>query len=264
MKESKKDYGFSQKCYLALERLVHFCYPKVSVEGIENLPKGECVVVSNHCHMYGPILGELFFPGEPVLWCAHQMMELKEVPAYAFEDFWRTKPKCMHWFYKILSYIIAPIAVWVFNNGRSIAVYHDGRIISTFKKTVETLQEGKKVLIFPEWREPHNHIINRFQDKFIEVARTYYKKTGKELQFVPSYFAPKLGKIYIGKPVTFDSQKNAKEERAYIADYLMEEITKMAVALPEHVVVPYDNKPKKYYNTNKVEIMNEKTSSELS
>ena len=31
------------------------------------------------------------------------------------------------------------------------------------------------------------------------------KKTGKELYFVPLYIAPKLKKMYIGKPIAFDA-----------------------------------------------------------
>ena len=77
-------------------------------------------------------------------------MHLKDVPEYAFRDFWSQKPKWTHPGYKLLSHIIAPIAVCVFNNARTIGVYHDTRILSTFKNTVKKLQEGKSVVIFPE------------------------------------------------------------------------------------------------------------------
>ena len=40
-------------------------------------------------------------------------------------------------------------------------------------------------------------------------------------------------------------------ERSRIRDYLMQEITDIACALPEHTVVPYRNIPKKYYPSNK-------------
>lgn len=208
------------------------------------------IIVGNHCQMNGPIIGELYLPGEPYIWCAGEMMHLKEVPAYAFRDFWSQKPKWTQPFYKLLSYIIAPLAVCVFNNARTIGVYHDGRIISTFKNTIKTLQAGKSAVIFPEHDVKHNHIIYEFQDKFIDIARLYYKKTGKALHFVPMYIAPKLKTVYFGKAVSFNAGASMDGERARICNSLMDEITAIAQALPEHTVVPYRNIPKKDYPSN--------------
>ena len=177
-------------------------------------------------------------------------MHLKDVPSYAFEDFWSQKPRYTHWFYRLLSYIIAPLSVCVFNNANTIGVYRDSRIISTFKETIKKLQDGASVVIFPEHDEKHNNIIYDFQDKFIDVAKLYYKKTGKEVCFVPLYIAPKLRKMYIGKPTRFNSSAPIDEERERIKKYLMEEISEIAYRLPRHTVVPYRNIPKKDYPLN--------------
>lgn len=229
---------------------IRVCYPKIQVEGIENLPDAPAIIVGNHCQMNGPIVGELYVPGEPYIWCSGEMMHLKDVPAYAFRDFWSQKPKWTHPFYKLLSYIIAPLSVCVFNNARTIGVYHDTRILSTFKNTVKRLQEGASVVIFPEHDVKRNNIIYEFQDKFIDIAKLYYKKTGKELAFVPVYIAPKLKKMYLGKPIRFNAGNPIEEERSRICKYLMEKITETARSLPEHTVVPYRNIPKKEYPSN--------------
>ena len=94
----------------------------------------------------------------------------------------------------------------------------------------------------------------------MDIARLYYKRTGKELSFVPLYIAPKLKKMYLGKPIKFCAETPIAEERRRICDYLMNEITNIAVGLPEHTVVPYRNIPKKLYPKNtKKEEQNEKT-----
>ena len=136
------------------------------------------------------------------------------------------------------------------NNANTIGVYHDNRILSTFRQTVQQLQQGSSVVIFPEHDVKHNHIVYDFQDKFIDIAKLYYKKTGKELSFVPMYIAPKLKKICLGKPVQFCAAKPMDAERSRICTYLMDEITAIAEALPEHTVVPYRNIPKKEYPSN--------------
>ena len=225
-------------------------YPKTQVEGADNLPDEPAIIVGNHCQMNGPIVGELYVPGEPYIWCAGEMMHLKDVPEYAFRDFWSQKPRWTHPFYRLLSYIIAPLSVCVFINARTIGVYHDARILSTFKNTVKKLQEGKSIVIFPEHDVKHNHIVYDFQDKFIDIAKLYYKKTGKELQFVPMYIAPKLKKLCLGKPVRFHAEEPMDAQRSRVCHYLMDEITAIAESLPEHTVIPYRNIAKKDYPTN--------------
>lgn len=231
--------------------LVRLFYGKMEVVGWENLPEKDAIIVGNHSQMKGPIAGELFLPENCYTWCAGQMMDRKEVPAYAFGDFWSQKPKWTHPFYKILAHIIAPFADHIFNNARTIPVYRDMRILNTFKKTVQMLQCGANILIFPEKDEKQNNILYRFQENFVDVAMLYHKKTGIELTFVPLYIAPRLRKMYVGKGIVFDSQKPIEEERKRIAACMSEEIAQMARALPEHTVVPYRNIPKKYYLTNK-------------
>ena len=242
--KKRKDYFL----YRVIKGLVRLFSPKMELTG--NLPDGPAIIVANHTQMYGPIACELYYPGNRYTWCAGQMMKWKEVPAYAFQDFWSQKPKWTHPLYKLLSCLITPFSVCVFNNADTIAVYHDSRIISTFKKTVSALCDGAQVVIFPEHDVKHNHIVYDFQDKLIDIARLYYKKTGKQLPFVPMYIAPNLGKMCLGEPTVFDPNTSMDTERRRICDYLMDQITRIACAQPAHTVVPYRNIPKKDYPSN--------------
>ncbi len=233
--------------YRIIKWLVRVCYRKMKVDGLENLPDEPCLVISNHAQMNGPIACELYFPGNRYTWCIGHMMHLREVPDYAFQDFWSKKPWYSRWFYLLLSYMIAPLSVCVFNNADTIAVYKDTRIISTFRDTVSTLCEGANVIIFPEHSQPHNNIVNDFQDKFVDIARMYYRKTKKELCFVPMYIAPELNTMVLGEATRFSAEAPIEEERARICGHLKDGITSAAMALPPHRVVPYDNIPKREY-----------------
>lgn len=236
--------------YRIIKWFVWFFYPRMEVVGAENIPEEASVLVGNHCQMNGPIACELYTPGKHYTWCAGQMMDRREVPAYAFEDFWSKKPKASHWFYRLLSHLIAPLSELIFNQADTIGVYRDTRIMSTFRETVKRLSEGAHVVIFPEHDVKYNHVLYEFQDRFVDIARLYYKKTGKELSFVPLYIAPKLKKMYYGKPIRFCPDNPMEEERKRICSYLMEQITQIACSLPEHTVIPYRNIPKKYYPGN--------------
>ncbi len=241
----------SRFLYRCIRWLVKLFYPKMQVVGMENLPDEPVMIVGNHTQMNGPIACELYAPGKHYTWCAAQMMHWKEVPAYAYQDFWSRKPRWSRWFYRLLAYVITPLSVCVFNNADTIGVYHDSRVIGTFKTTVKRLCEGANVVVFPEKDVPCNHIIYEFQDKFIDIARLYYKKTGRALTFVPLYIAPAHKTMHLGTPIRFDAQAPMEQERRRICRYLMEAITALGCSLPEHTVVPYRNMPKKQYPSNK-------------
>lgn len=234
--------SFMYKC---IKGLVALCYPKTALIG--QLPEGAAIIVGNHTKMNGPICSELFIPQPRYTWCNGEMMDKKEVAAYAYQDFWSQKPKAQRPFYKLLSHLIVPFSVCVFNNADTIGVYRDARIMSTFKTTLKHLQEGCRIVIFPEHYEPHNHIVNDFQDKFIDIARLYYKKTGQKLPFVPLYIAPALKQMHLGQPVYYDPDAPAEQERMRIKNALMDSVTELALSLPPHRVVPYNNVPKKQH-----------------
>lgn len=236
--------------YKIIRWFVWLFSPKFRLEKAEKLPEEPCVLVGNHSQMFGPIAAELFFPGRKEIWCAGQMMHYKEVPAYAYEDFWSFKPKAVRWFFRLVSYLIAPLSVCVFNNAHTIPVYHDMRLRNTYRLSMESLDAGENLVIFPEHNQHHNHILYDFQDKFIDLARFYYKKAGKELRFVPLYIAPKLGTMVLGEPIRFHAGAPIETERQRIKQELMDQITAIAVSLPEHTVVPYRNIRKRDYPKN--------------
>lgn len=246
MSKNKKFF----RIFKVLKFFVTVFYPKTKLVGTQNLPDEPVIIVGNHSQIHGPIACELFFPKNYYTWCAGQMMNIKEVPAYAYQDFWSQKPKGIRWIFKIISFLIAPLCVIIFKNARTIAVYKDKRIISTFKDSVKRLQEGNSIIIFPEHDKKYNNIIYDFQDGFVDLAKLYYKKVGKEVKFVPLYIAPELKTMYLGKPISFSATTPIEEERQRICDYLMKEITNIAVNLPEHTVVPYRNISKKLYPAN--------------
>lgn len=246
-----KESSHCRPFFLFVRKAVQLVYPKIKVFGTENLPEEACIAVGNHSQMHGPIAAELYYPRPRLTWCIAQMQILKEVPAYAYQDFWSGKPKWCRWFFKIMSYVIAPISSSVFNNAAVIPVYHDNRVITTFKLTVKALENGQDVIIFPEKLEKRNHIVYQFQENFVDVAKLYYKRTGKKAAFVPMYLAPRLHELHFGKPVCFDPDAPLPEERKRICDAMAEGITELADSLPLHTVVPYENLSPRQYHTNK-------------
>lgn len=253
MKKPLSRLVYRAACFL----VARFYCPKPAFEGLENLPDGPCVIVGNHAQMYGPIIADLYIPGERAIWCAAEMMRLSEVPAYAYRDFWSKKPRWSRWFYRLLSYAVAPLSVCIFNNAHCIGVYRDGRVMTTMRKSLEYLESGAKVVIFPEHEVPHNPILWDFQRGFVDLARMYAHKTQRALSFVPMYVAPRLKKVVFGKPVACAPRTRDGDPRESVCAALMDAITAMAAAQPRHRVVPYPNVPKRDYPWNRIDEVSE-------
>ena len=234
-------------CYLVLLAIVRLVSPRYALRGTENLPDGACLLVGNHSQMYGPIAAELYVPGPHWAWCAGEMMAWREVPAYAYEDFWSKKPLSVRWFFRIASYLITPVAVCVFNNAHTIPVYHDARARATFRRTLEKLHGGGRVVIFPECYTPYNNVVYDFRKEFVDIGRMYARREGKPLPFVPFYVCPRLGTLSFGKPVFPDTSADPTVDRARVCRALQDAVTELALSQPPHTVVPYPNMPKKEY-----------------
>ncbi len=230
-----------------IRKAVDLIYPKMELVGLENLPEEASILVGNHAQVHGPIITEERLPFDHYTWCVAQMMNKSEVAEYAYADFWSKKPKYIRWLYWLVSRIIPGFASYILSHGQTIPVYRDSRCIATFRKTMEKLEEGYHIVIYPEHNVPYNNILWEFEDRFIDVARFYYKKTGNCLQFVPVYLAPKLRKIFLGTPIRFQPEQPMAQERERIRLALMESITQIASAQPLHTVVPYPNISKKGY-----------------
>ena len=241
----------STKPYRFYKKIVCLFYKKRTFLQTENIPNEPSIIVGNHAQMHGPLTSELYFPYPKKIWCVGKMMNIKEVPAYAYEDFWSYKPKYIRWFYKLSSYLIAPVCSYIFNRADTIGVYRDARGFSTFRNTVNALKEGNHIIITPETKGAHNDFVNQFEDKFVDVAALYYKKEKKILSFVPMYNAGSIKTVIFGKPISYDPAMPMEEQRVRICAYLQDQISVIAKELPAHKIIPYENISKKHYKISK-------------
>lgn len=246
VKKEKKKPLFYRFCLKIAKKL----YKQREYIGVENLPNEPCILVANHSQIHGPLTGELYYIRKKKIWCTWEMLRVREIPKYAYQIFWSKKPKGVRWFYKILSYLIAPFA-YFFKKADTLPVYRDNRTIVTIKKTIEALNNGEDVILFPETDDNYNNILQEFHRGFIDIAKFYYKKYKKEINLVPMYNCAELKKVVIGKPIKYDGNVAHEEQIEKICTYLKEEITKLAQSLPEHTVIPFLNLPKEEYKRSK-------------
>ena len=86
--DSSKTHRRDYPVYRVILFLTWLFYPKMKVEGAENIPEEAVIIVGNHAKLNGPIASELYSPVKRRTWCISEMMSLKEIPDYDYQDFW--------------------------------------------------------------------------------------------------------------------------------------------------------------------------------
>lgn len=175
-----------------------------------------CVFVGNHAGAFGPIDMVSKFPGcdDVRPWFNDSVQHMKEVPAYVRQDYW-WKPGCKlePLFNVTLPYIAAVVLPPILHQVEGVPVFHDSRVMTTMKKSIRYLKEGKHLVIFPEqpsgWQSHHSWI----NTGFLKLAPMYARYAGKDLKFWPVHIDYKNHMFRVAAPIAYDSTRSLEEQQ---------------------------------------------------
>ena len=253
MKKEKKKYYSAVKDYSTIKR-PHICFQILKFFVKIFFPKNELIwkttkwesgepvfLVSNHTKIYAPV---------------YFILNKKEIDARLWTNSFFFFPKeCWHHMWEnVLKYrhprhllgfialLIIPIICAVFRAINGIPVFHKSEKVETitFKKSMETFDEGVPQLVFPEKVKPQvNEYLFEFKTGYTVIAEKYYMQTGKKVKFYPVYCAQSLRKIVIGEPIEYNPNIQMDEQRYIIKEYLQNKIKELADGLGPHKPVLY-------------------------
>jgi 1-acyl-sn-glycerol-3-phosphate acyltransferase len=200
------------------------------------------VLACNHAKRYAPM--SLFFNinRKMRIWSLYSLFYVKTFSNHMMFDIYPNARGVKRIFFRIMTSVAAVIGPFVFRMIECIPVYRQSlRLKETFDKTIETLEEGKDVLIFPESRQPDPNYkyVNQLQKGFFRYAPDYYKKTGKRLKVFPIYCCAELKKIVVGAPYEYDPDKEFHLMNDEMLKHVQDTIESLALSLPPHRPVPY-------------------------
>ena len=159
---------------------------RYSVIGIENITDSRgAIYVCNHAGSYGPLAMGIFFPLKFRPWVIYRAMTAGLCRKQLEDDLFGNchtifKPLC-----RFAAFIIEPACLWVMRKTKAIPVYRaKSKIFTTFSQSVQALEEGYNIVLFPEKDELeyHRHLKN-FYSGFVHLARKYYKKMERRYFF---------------------------------------------------------------------------------
>lgn len=197
--KAKKHYG-----YKFLRGCVAISIGKHTTVWEEPFKNEPSVFVCNHERAYGPLAMCARFPlrDEFNPWIISEVCHAKTVPDYIRHDFWWKQDR---WYSNILNYTVPyPVALIlppIMRGSDPIEVHHDAKVMSTFKQSLEVLQNNRHIVLFPEKPLDFSQYSQSLYEGFVNIARLYVKKTNKPLNFYPVYIDQKNKTFNVGKPV---------------------------------------------------------------
>lgn len=196
-----------------------------TVKGAENIHPDEnnpIVFLCNHGEIYGPVAGMLFCPVPVRPWVISDMsIDPDEVAQYVYK-YTFSQIKWLGPLRWQLSKLCGPLSVWAMKSVECVPVYrHKPReLTTTFRKSVEAMQAGDNLLIFPENPDANpNHPgyehgrPGELFAGFTMLAQVYYNKTGKRCRFVPAIAHKGTRTLSFGTEIVYDPDRHPIEER---------------------------------------------------
>jgi 1-acyl-sn-glycerol-3-phosphate acyltransferase len=200
------------------------------------LSNGEPLIfVSNHIGSYGPLSVLSSLPLKLYPWVAHEVTELANVARRLQKEFTelelKLRPPLSVW----LARLIGRICVAIMRNIEAIPVYSGSRRIrATMQRSLELLLRGKTILVFPENKDrPINEVLGDFNTGFLAMARLYYRRTRRLIQFIPVAVNEKMKAIRIGNPIRFDLRLPFLQEKLRLKKRLQEAIYSLYYSMEE-------------------------------
>ena len=197
-------------------KAIRFLFFKARLRGAANITPDEPVImVANHVGSFGPVSLITSMPLRMYPWVAHEVTDLrtvaKRIQTEFLEQELHLKPPLSTYFGRM----IGRICVALMKDIGAIPVYQKSkRIKSTVLQSLSLLEQGKTILVFAEDSQKKiNEALCEFCTGFIHVAKLYYEKTRKAVQFLPVAVNKKVGGIRIGKPVRFDANNPFPREK---------------------------------------------------
>ena len=211
------------KLFNVLSRIAYPFLPVKKAEFAEPIGEEPVIFLANHLGAVGPMYMAITFPlhDNVAIWCNEGMMEESMTVEYVRHDWWwRPESKLAPLYSATIPYIAKAIVPKVLRSAPTIAVCRDARIMTTMRKSLAALKEGKHIVIFPELPDGHDSHAEELQMGWLNLVTMYHRMTGKKIRLVPVHIDTKGKVFHVGKGITADPELSLKEQEHRIERYL--------------------------------------------
>ncbi|MBN1777123.1 MAG: hypothetical protein JW811_03290 [Clostridiales bacterium] len=226
----------------------------VGKEHLQGLEDGTMIFICNHGEVYGPVAATLHMPVSFRSWSISEMMDKDIIVDYLYRNTAVRQDWCPNFMKMPLTKMFARFFLWAFKSMEAIPVYRSSphELIKTFRMTVDAMQAGDNLLIFPERGDRYEPGERGYAEEgigdlytgFAMLAPAVYRRTGKAAVFIPVYASKKLKTLTFGEGIRYDPSAPASEEKLRIVAGLTHSIEAMAIDERETAETPQQKAPK--------------------
>lgn len=180
----------------------------------------KALYVANHSAMAGPVVYNLYFPTPHAPWGAHPMLEGYKSRFHYLRDVYFMQKRGMNkGCASFLASFEAFFSIFIYKGMHVIPSYPDGRLLKTIRISLNHLENGRAVMVFPEHSETgyHEQLLG-FSAGFVVLAERYRKLYGEDIPIYPIYYHKEYRKMVVGKPHTLEEFRGQSLDRNQIAN----------------------------------------------
>ncbi len=212
---------------------LHFRCKVVNADHIRTDDKNPLVFLCNHGEFYGPMACKIYIPVPIRAWANATMMDDKKAVTKYIYDNTTSRQEGMPEFEKrFLARLAAWLSVNVMSQLECIPVHKDSplKLRETFRLTIEAMETGDNILIFPENPEQKypREGIGDLSPGFLTLADIYWKRKKKKMRFLPMYADKKRRRLVFGEIIEYNPENNLKEEQDRIVSETLRQIRSIA------------------------------------
>ena len=186
-------------------------------------PEGPTVFVCSHGDMAGPLATQCWLPFPTRPWVLHVFLSREECRRqyrdYTFtQRFGLPRPAAV-----LLAWAVSGYASALVRSVGAIPVYRgSARLKETFRRTVEALQAGDPVIVFPDVDyADRSGDMGEIYDGFLLIDRFWQRVSDTPLDLVPLRLDRRARRIAAGEAVRFDRTAPRQRETVRVREALL-------------------------------------------
>jgi len=189
------------------------------------------IILSNHEGTDAPMSLEIYNPTATRMWGAHEMNSgLKKMYQYQTKVYYHEKKHWNLFWARAFCLLASPLTNMFYKGLNLISTYRDARLKKTIRESIDTINEGTCIVIYPE-DSTNGYLaeLEGFHAGFVLLCESLRKK-GVDVPVYVTYFR-KSDKVYIiDKPVMYSElyeKYKTKEEISNVLKNRCNELGKM-------------------------------------
>lgn len=222
MKQKKKEYKNTRKWWFRLlKRMMRGRYKRPTFIYLGEEISNGAMILSNHEGTDAPMSLEIYLNKPIRMWGASEMNSgLIKLYKYQTKVYYHEKK---HWnlhLARLFCLIASPLTNLFYKGLNLISTYHDARLKKTFAESLEAIQHGDNIVIFPEVSDKgYLAELEGFHGGFVSLANVC-KSKDIDLPIFVSYYKRKENIYVIDKPVLYSELIKDDATKQEIADRL--------------------------------------------